>query len=96
MSERLEVAAWLQQRATAIMRYIVQSGLVDYNPAQKRIGAVASGNRQCRPALELKYIPELLKKINGYTGRPLTAGLRNSLYLSLFVPVSCVWLAGQG
>ncbi|MCU6422058.1 tyrosine-type recombinase/integrase [Klebsiella aerogenes] len=35
-------------------------------------GAVASGNRQHRPALELKRIPELLGKIDGYTGRPLT------------------------
>lgn len=34
MSGRLEVAARLQQRTTAIMRYAVQSGLIDYNPAQ--------------------------------------------------------------
>lgn len=35
-------------------------------------GAVASCNRQHRPALELKRIPELLTKIDSYTGRPLT------------------------
>jgi integrase len=72
MSGRLEVASRLQQRTTAIMRYAVQSGLIDYNPAQEMAGAVASGNRQHRPALELKRIPELLEKIDGYTGRPLT------------------------
>ncbi|MBP0994621.1 tyrosine-type recombinase/integrase [Enterobacter hormaechei] len=72
MSGRLEVAARLQQRTTAIMRYAVQSGLIDYNPAQEMAGAVASSNRQHRPALELKRIPELLEKIDGYTGRPLT------------------------
>ncbi|HCR2156830.1 TPA: integrase arm-type DNA-binding domain-containing protein, partial [Enterobacter asburiae] len=72
MSGRLEVAARHQQRTTAIMRYAVQSGLIDYNPAQEMAGAVASGNRQHRPALELKRIPELLEKIDGYTGRPLT------------------------
>ncbi|HBL7461061.1 TPA: integrase arm-type DNA-binding domain-containing protein [Escherichia coli] len=71
-SGRLEVASRLQQRTTAIMRYAVQSGLIDYNPAQEMAGAVASGNRQHRPALELKRIPELLEKIDGYTGRPLT------------------------
>ncbi|MGE9627221.1 phage integrase central domain-containing protein, partial [Escherichia coli] len=60
MSGRLEVAARLQQRTTAIMRYAVQSGLIDYNPAQEMAGAVASCNRQHRPALELKRIPELL------------------------------------
>ncbi|MDK7041625.1 integrase, partial [Escherichia coli] len=64
MSGRLEVAARLQQRTTAIMRYAVQSGLIDYNPAQEMAGAVASCNRQHRPALELKRIPELLTKID--------------------------------
>ncbi|ECG1333843.1 integrase [Salmonella enterica subsp. indica] len=72
MSGRLEVAARLQQRTTAIMRYAVQSGLIDYNPAQEMAGAVASGNRHHRPALALKRLPELLQKIDGYTGRPLT------------------------
>lgn len=69
---RLEVASRLQQRTNAIMRYAEQSGLIDYNPAQEMAGAVASGNRQHRPALELKRIPELLQKIDGYTGRSLT------------------------
>lgn len=72
MSGRLEVAARLQQRTTAIMRFAVQSGLIDYNPAQEMAGAVASGNRQHRPALELKRIPELVQKVDNYTGRPLT------------------------
>jgi hypothetical protein len=48
LSGRLEVASRLQQRTTAIMRYAVQSGLIDYNPAQEMAGAVASGNRQHR------------------------------------------------
>ncbi|HEM8675339.1 TPA: integrase arm-type DNA-binding domain-containing protein [Enterobacter hormaechei] len=71
-SGSLEVAARLQQRTTAIMRFAVQNGLIDYNPAQEMAGAVASGNRQHRPALELKCIPELLQKVDNYTGRPLT------------------------
>lgn len=72
ISGRLEVASRLQQRITAIMCYAVQSGLIDYNPAQEMAGAVASNNRQHRPALELKRIPELLEKIDSYTGRSLT------------------------
>jgi hypothetical protein len=32
------VASRLQQRTTAIMRYAVQSGLIDYNPAQEMAG----------------------------------------------------------
>lgn len=82
LSGRLEVASRLQQRTTAIMRYAVQSGLLDYNPAQEMVGAVASSNRQHRAALELKRIPELLQRIDSYTGRPLT---RLAVELTLLV-----------
>ncbi|GAB6237127.1 hypothetical protein KPZU09_44240 [Klebsiella pneumoniae] len=71
-SGRLEVAARLQQRTTAIMRFAVQSGLIDYNPAQKIAGAVVTAKRQHRAALELNCIPELLHRIDHYSGRPLT------------------------
>ncbi|MDX5630652.1 MULTISPECIES: integrase arm-type DNA-binding domain-containing protein [unclassified Brenneria] len=83
-SGRLEVASRLQQRTTAIMRYAVQSGLIDYNPAQEMAGAVASSNRQHRPALELKHTPELLQRIDNYTGRPLTR-LAVELTLLIFI-----------
>ena len=82
LSGRLGVASRLQQRTTAIMRYAVQSGLLDYNPAQEMVGAVASSNRQHRPALQLKRIPELLRRIDSYTGRPLT---RLAVELTLLV-----------
>ena len=82
LSGRLEVASRLQQRTTAIMRYAVQSGLLDYNTAQEMVGAVASSNRQHRPALQLKRIPELLRRIDSYTGRPLT---RLAVELTLLV-----------
>ncbi|WP_410760077.1 tyrosine-type recombinase/integrase [Citrobacter youngae] len=84
LSGRLEVASRLQQRTTAIMRYAVQSGLLDYNPAQEMAGAVASSNRQHRPALELKRLPELLHRIDGYTGRSLTC-LAVELTLLIFI-----------
>lgn len=82
LSGRLEVASRLQQRTTAIMRYAVQSGLLDYNPAQEMAGAVASSNRQHRAALELRRTPELLQRIDSYTGRPLT---RLAVELTLLV-----------
>lgn len=81
---RFEVASRLQQRTTAIMRYAVQSGLIDYNPAQEMAGAVASSNRVHRPALELKRLPELLHRIDGYTGRHLTP-LAVELTLLIFI-----------
>lgn len=82
MSGRLEVAARLQQRTTAIMRFAVQSGLIDYNPAQEIAGAVATAKRQHRAALELNRIPELLHRIDTYTGRALT---RLAVELTLLV-----------
>ena len=39
-SGRLEVAARLQQHTTAIIRFAVQSGLIDYNPAQEIAGGL--------------------------------------------------------
>ncbi|MEJ3963757.1 tyrosine-type recombinase/integrase [Citrobacter braakii] len=81
---RLEIASRLQQRTTAIMRYAVQSGLIDYNPAQEMAGAIASSNRVHRPALELKRLPELLHRIDGYTGRAMTR-LAVELTLLIFI-----------
>ncbi|MEH5560445.1 integrase arm-type DNA-binding domain-containing protein [Klebsiella variicola] len=82
MSGRLEVAARLQQRTTSIMRFAVQSGLIDYNPAQEIAGAIATAKRQHRAALELNRIPELLHRIDTYTGRLLT---RLAVELTLLV-----------
>ncbi|HBC6076307.1 TPA: integrase arm-type DNA-binding domain-containing protein [Citrobacter koseri] len=81
---RLEVASRLQQRTNAIMRYAVQSGLIDYNPAQEMAGAVASSNRVHRPALELKRLSELLHRIDSYNGRLLTR-LAVELTLLIFI-----------
>lgn len=66
------------------MRYAVQSGLTDYNPAQEMAGAVATAKRQHRPALELSRTHELLHRIDTYTytGRPLT---RLAVELTLLV-----------
>jgi len=83
-SGRLEVAARLQQRTTATMRFAVQSGLIDYNPAQDIAGAVATAKRQHRAALELNRIPELLHRIDHYSGRPL-AHLADELTLLVFI-----------
>lgn len=82
MAGRLEVASRLQQRTTAIMRYAVQSGLIDYNPAQEMAGAVATGKRKHRAALELNRVSELLHHIDYYSGRPLT---RLAVELTLLV-----------
>lgn len=84
MSGRIEVASRLQQRTTAIMRYAVQSGLLDYNPAQEMAGVVSTAKRIHRPALNFDRISELLGYIECYKGRKLTK-LAVQLTLLVFI-----------
>ncbi|EAA7019727.1 DUF4102 domain-containing protein [Salmonella enterica subsp. enterica] len=83
-SGRLEVAARLQQRTTAIMRYAVQNGLIDYNPAQEMSGAIAAAKRTHRPALPFDRFSELLERIESFKGRKLTK-LAVKLTLLIFI-----------
>ncbi|MCJ8579723.1 tyrosine-type recombinase/integrase [Klebsiella pneumoniae] len=83
-SGRLEVAARLQQRTTAIMRYAVQNGLIDYNPAQEMSGAIAVAKRTHRPALPFDRFSELLERIVSFKGRKLTK-LAVKLTLLIFI-----------
>lgn len=72
VSGRLEVASRLQQRTMAVMRYAVQNGLIDYNPAQEMAGAIAVAKRVHRPALPFERFSELLERIDSFKGRKLT------------------------
>ncbi|EKK5403771.1 tyrosine-type recombinase/integrase [Salmonella enterica] len=83
-SGRLEVAARLQQRTTAIMRYAVQNGLIDYNPAQDMSGAITVAKRTYRPALPFDRFSELLERIESFKGRKLTK-LAVKLTLLIFI-----------
>ncbi|ACN48668.1 TPA: tyrosine-type recombinase/integrase [Salmonella enterica subsp. enterica serovar Paratyphi C] len=83
-SGRLEVAARLQQRTTVIMRYAVQNGLIDYNPAQEMSGAIAVAKRTHRPALPFDRFSELLERIESFKGRKLTK-LAVKLTLLIFI-----------
>lgn len=83
-SGRLEVASRLQQRVTSVMRFAVQSGLIDYNPAQDIAGAVPTNKVLHRPALPFERLPELLERISNYKGRMLTT-LAVELSLRIFI-----------
>lgn len=83
-SGRLEVASRLQQRVTSVMRYAVQSGLIDYNPAQDIAGTVPTKRTRHRPALDFDRIPELLQRIHDYKGHPITQ-LAVELSLLIFI-----------
>lgn len=67
-----DTATRLQQRVTSIMRFAVQSGLIDYNPAQELSGALSVKKTIHRPALDLEQLPDLLKRIEQHRGRVLT------------------------
>ncbi|BBR60904.1 MULTISPECIES: tyrosine-type recombinase/integrase [unclassified Klebsiella] len=80
----LETAARIQQRTTAIMRYAVQESLIASNPANDLTGAIAPPPKNHYPALPLEKIPELLEKLESYSGRLLTR-LAVQLNLLIFI-----------
>ncbi|ALY51074.1 TPA: integrase arm-type DNA-binding domain-containing protein [Pseudomonas aeruginosa] len=80
--DALDMAARLKQRMCSVMRHATQTGLIDYNPAQDLAGAISTRKATHRPALPLERIGELLERIDGYSGRPLT---RYALQLTLQV-----------
>lgn len=57
VSGQYEVASRFQQSTTAIIRFAVQNGLLDYNPAQDMAGAIAVAKGVHRPALDFERIP---------------------------------------
>lgn len=82
--DALDTANRLKQRIRAIMTYGVQTGLLDYNPAQDLTGAVSTRQAVHRPALPLSQLGDLLQRIEGYSGRSVTR-LALLLTLHLFV-----------
>jgi len=78
----LDLAGRLRQRIVGIMRTAVQHNLIDYNPALDLSGSTATAKTRHRPALPLDRLPELLKRIDADTGRPLT---RLAVELTLLV-----------
>ncbi|EBQ2128661.1 DUF4102 domain-containing protein [Salmonella enterica] len=82
--EIFEIAARLQQRISAVMRYAAQSGIISYNPAMDMAGALTTVKRQHRPALPLNRISELLVRLDGYKGQILTR-LAAKLTLLIFI-----------
>ena len=61
--DTLELASRLRQYTTGVMRYAVQHGYIETNPASDLVGATATRKAQHRPALPLERLPELLQRI---------------------------------
>lgn len=63
------VADRMKQAITGTMRYAVQHGLIDSNPALDLAGSITLPKAKHRPALPLESLPELLQRIDDYQGR---------------------------
>lgn len=68
----LDLASRLRQHLHGILRYAVQIGLIEINPAADTTGALTTRKATHRPALPLERIPDLLKRIEQDNGRLLT------------------------
>ncbi|WP_437882096.1 tyrosine-type recombinase/integrase [Pseudomonas sp. LRF_L74] len=82
--DTLELASRLRQYTTGVMRYAVQHGYIETNPASDLLGAVATRKAQHRPALPFEKLPDLLQRIDAYKGRALTR-MAVSLALLVFI-----------
>ncbi|EBU3152567.1 DUF4102 domain-containing protein [Salmonella enterica] len=81
----LEVASRTRQQLCNIMRYAVQQGLTENNPAQHLEGVTAPPVKNHYPALPPERLPELFERIGDYQqGRELTR-LAVVLTLHLFI-----------
>ena len=93
--DTLELASRLRQYTTGVMRYAVQHGYIETNPAVDLVGATATRKAQHRPALPLERLPELLQRIEAYKGRTLTR-LAAELTLHVFIRSSELRFARWG
>ncbi|EOU7470703.1 TPA: integrase arm-type DNA-binding domain-containing protein [Escherichia coli] len=92
----LEVASRTRQQLCNIMRYAVQQGLTENNPAQHLEGVTAPPVRNHYPALPLERLPELFERVGDYQqGRQLTR-LAVVLTLHLFIRSSELRFARWG
>ena len=80
--DTLETASRLRQYIAGILRMAVQHGVIDTSPANDLQGATATRKTAHRPALPLERLPELLGRLDAYSGRQLT---RLAVQLTLLV-----------
>ncbi|WP_276487096.1 tyrosine-type recombinase/integrase [Ectopseudomonas mendocina] len=70
--DTLETAGRLRQYMTGILRMAVQHDLIESNPAADLQGATATRKSVHRPALPFERLPDLLARLDAYSGRQLT------------------------
>lgn len=81
-----DVAGRMRQYLNKIMRHAVQQGVIKYNPAIDLDGVVTPAVTRHHPALPLKHLPELLKKIDDYERlcvNPPCTGVKSACFSAL-------------
>jgi integrase len=82
--DALDLTGRLRQYMDGVLRMAVQHGHIDSNPARDLQGATATRKTAHRPALPLERLPELLGRLDAYSGRQLTS-LAVQLTLLVFI-----------
>lgn len=80
----LALANRLRNCETDVLRYAVQHGYIEHNPARELVGVTAPNKSKHRPALPLHRLPELLQRVDVDSGRPLTL-LAMKIFLLVFI-----------
>lgn len=68
----LDVASRVLQRTSAIFRYAIQTGRASYNPAADMKGVLKTRKVEHRSAISQGELPDFLKKLDSYSGYPIT------------------------
>jgi integrase len=80
----LDVASRVLQRTSAIFRFAIQTGRAIYNPAADMQGVLKTRKVVHRSTISRAELPEFLKKLDSYSGDPITK-LALKLILLTFV-----------
>lgn len=68
----LDVASRIKQRIRSVLRYAIQTDVIEFNVADALEGVIKTRKVQHRKSAKLDELPALLKAIDNYQGYPLT------------------------
>jgi integrase len=68
----LDVASRVLQRTSAVFRYAIQTGRATYNPAADMKWVLKTRKVEHRSAISRVELPDFLKKLDSYSGDPVT------------------------
>lgn len=80
----LDVASRVKQRIRSVLRYAIQTGILEFNVADALDGVIQTRKTKHRKALKLDELPSFLNAIERYPGYPLT-GFALQLIVHTFV-----------